>query len=275
MCPRVRHLAGRRLAGRGAGSGHRPPPGPPGTSPPPPVTPPRRCDPHHDRPCRAPGGPPGPCALRRGRAGVLTLWPWTLVPRRPGQAAGCGQDTPAPPHRPRGRGAARRRSCSRCWPTRSAPRWPRRGSPTSWWSPTTRPPRPGRAAWAHARSPTSPTAGSTRPSRTAPRGRRPTAVAALSSDLPALRPDGARRGARRRGRGPALLRRRRHGTGTTLLTAGGTPLRPRFGPGSAQAHRDDGAVPLTGTGPGCSATSTPRTTCGPRSRWASGRAPRR
>ena len=41
-----------------------------------------------------------------------------------------------------------------------------------------------------------------------------------------------------------------HGTGTTLLTAVGTPLRPRFGAGSAQAHRDDGTLALTGDWPG-------------------------
>lgn len=76
------------------------------------------------------------------------------------------------------------------------------------------------------------------------------AVAALSSDLPALRPAeltaalGAAAGA------PRCFVPDVHGTGTTLLTAVGTPLRPRFGTGSAQAHRDDGAVALAGNWPG-------------------------
>ncbi|MGY2128954.1 2-phospho-L-lactate guanylyltransferase [Blastococcus sp. SYSU DS0617] len=76
------------------------------------------------------------------------------------------------------------------------------------------------------------------------------AVAALSSDLPALRPAelaaalGAAAGA------PRCFVADVHGTGTTLLTAVGTPLRPRFGTGSAQAHREDGTVALTGDWPG-------------------------
>jgi 2-phospho-L-lactate/phosphoenolpyruvate guanylyltransferase len=76
------------------------------------------------------------------------------------------------------------------------------------------------------------------------------AVAALSSDLPAMRPGelaaalGAAEGA------PRCFVPDVHGTGTTVLTAVGTPLRPRFGTGSAQAHRDDGAVALTGDWPG-------------------------
>jgi 2-phospho-L-lactate/phosphoenolpyruvate guanylyltransferase len=41
-----------------------------------------------------------------------------------------------------------------------------------------------------------------------------------------------------------------HGTGTTLLTAMRTGLRPAFGPGSAAAHRAGGAVELTGDWPG-------------------------
>jgi len=35
-----------------------------------------------------------------------------------------------------------------------------------------------------------------------------------------------------------------------LLTGVGTELSPRFGPGSAQAHRASGAVELTGAWPG-------------------------
>jgi 2-phospho-L-lactate guanylyltransferase len=40
------------------------------------------------------------------------------------------------------------------------------------------------------------------------------------------------------------------GTGTTLLAAGpARPLAPAFGPGSADAHRHGGAMPLTGGWP--------------------------
>jgi 2-phospho-L-lactate/phosphoenolpyruvate guanylyltransferase len=77
------------------------------------------------------------------------------------------------------------------------------------------------------------------------------AVAALSSDLPALRPDElaaaltAAGGAAARCFVPDAL-----GTGTTLLTAVGTDLGPRFGTGSAQAHRASGARALSGDWPG-------------------------
>src|SRR3712207_2831049 len=47
-----------------------------------------------------------------------------------------------------------------------------------------------------------------------------------------------------------LFRSDAPGTGTTLLTAAGTALRPRFGPDSARAHADDGALALTGDWPG-------------------------
>lgn len=76
------------------------------------------------------------------------------------------------------------------------------------------------------------------------------AVAALSSDLPALRPEelaaalGAAAGLERAFVADA------QGTGTTLLTAVGTALRPAFGPGSARAHLAGGAVPLSGPWPG-------------------------
>ena len=76
------------------------------------------------------------------------------------------------------------------------------------------------------------------------------AVAALSSDLPALRPtelDGALGAA---AAAPRCFVPDAHGTGTTLLTASGTALLPRFGTDSAGAHRDGGAVPLTGDWPG-------------------------
>lgn len=76
------------------------------------------------------------------------------------------------------------------------------------------------------------------------------AVAALSSDLPALRTCelvaalGAAAGAARAFVSDA------HGTGTTLLTAVGVELQPRFGAGSAAAHLAGGAVALSGDWPG-------------------------
>ena len=76
------------------------------------------------------------------------------------------------------------------------------------------------------------------------------AVAALSSDLPALRSTelaaalAAAEGAERAFVTDA------QGTGTTLLAAVGGRLLPRFGPGSAEAHLTGGAVVLTGDWPG-------------------------
>jgi 2-phospho-L-lactate guanylyltransferase len=77
-----------------------------------------------------------------------------------------------------------------------------------------------------------------------------TAVAALSSDLPALRPGelaAALEAATGLARGFVADAQ---GTGTTLLTAVGTDLRPAFGPGSAEAHLTGGAVALAGSWPG-------------------------
>lgn len=71
-------------------------------------------------------------------------------------------------------------------------------------------------------------------------------VAALSADLPALRPAELTAALRH----AAVLGERSFvvdlaGTGTTLLAAPhGALLDPRFGPGSAQAHRDSGALPI-------------------------------
>jgi 2-phospho-L-lactate guanylyltransferase len=77
------------------------------------------------------------------------------------------------------------------------------------------------------------------------------AVAALSSDLPALRAaELADALAAAAGTGPRCFVADAGGTGTTLLTAVGTALDPRFGRGSAQAHRAGGAVELTGAWPG-------------------------
>ena len=76
-------------------------------------------------------------------------------------------------------------------------------------------------------------------------------VAALSSDLPALRPGdlgaalAAAEDATGRGR-PRAFVADADGSGTTLLTALGVPLDPRFGPRSAAAHSLTGALPLGG-----------------------------
>ena len=76
------------------------------------------------------------------------------------------------------------------------------------------------------------------------------AVAALSSDLPALRPAELAAALGSAEAAPRCFVPDADGTGTTLLTALGTPLLPRFGPGSAEAHRSGGAVALTGDWPG-------------------------
>ncbi|WP_018504530.1 2-phospho-L-lactate guanylyltransferase [Parafrankia discariae] len=72
------------------------------------------------------------------------------------------------------------------------------------------------------------------------------AVAAVSADLPALRPAELRQAlaaAPPSGRGVLADA---VGTGTVLLSAApGSPLCPSFGPGSFQAHLDSGAVDLT------------------------------
>ncbi|MGY1769804.1 2-phospho-L-lactate guanylyltransferase [Blastococcus sp. SYSU D00813] len=85
------------------------------------------------------------------------------------------------------------------------------------------------------------------------RAARTPAVAALSSDLPALRPAelaAALRAAGAAGPPARCLVADAEGTGTTLLTARAGDLAPRFGPGSAAAHAAGGAVPLTGDWPG-------------------------
>ena len=76
------------------------------------------------------------------------------------------------------------------------------------------------------------------------------AVAALSSDLPALRPEELAAALDAASAVPRAFVADAQGTGTTLLTAVGVPLRPAFGPGSADAHRSSGAVPLSGDWPG-------------------------
>src|SRR3954447_11749890 len=76
------------------------------------------------------------------------------------------------------------------------------------------------------------------------------AVAALSSDLPALRPEELAAALDAAGTAPRCFVADAEGTGTTLLTALGVPLDPRFGAGSAAAHRASGGVPLDGAWPG-------------------------
>jgi len=77
------------------------------------------------------------------------------------------------------------------------------------------------------------------------------AVAALSSDLPAVRPEELAAALTAAGGTAArCFVADAHGTGTTLLTAVGTELGPRFGAGSAEAHRASGARALTGDWPG-------------------------
>jgi 2-phospho-L-lactate guanylyltransferase len=81
-------------------------------------------------------------------------------------------------------------------------------------------------------------------------------VAALTADLPALRPDeleSALTAAAAEEPGAAAIRRfvtDAGETGTTLLTAPpGAPLDPRFGAGSARAHARSGAIRLMGDWP--------------------------
>jgi 2-phospho-L-lactate guanylyltransferase len=78
------------------------------------------------------------------------------------------------------------------------------------------------------------------------------AVAAVSSDLPALRPAELAAALEAAGAHPRCFVPDAQGTGTTLLTAAGAPLAPAFGPGSAAAHRAGGAVELAGPWPGLS-----------------------
>jgi 2-phospho-L-lactate guanylyltransferase len=86
------------------------------------------------------------------------------------------------------------------------------------------------------------------------RSARTAAVAALSSDLPALRPAelaaALAQADEQAAHFPRCFVADAPGTGTTLLTAAGVPLRPRFGPGSAAAHEADGARRLSGDWPG-------------------------
>lgn len=75
------------------------------------------------------------------------------------------------------------------------------------------------------------------------------AIAAVSSDLPALRPSELSTGLQACARHPRAVVCDTVGTGTTLLAA--TPphgLTPRFGPRSRAFHRYDGYVEITASG---------------------------
>ncbi|MBM7805525.1 2-phospho-L-lactate guanylyltransferase [Geodermatophilus bullaregiensis] len=76
------------------------------------------------------------------------------------------------------------------------------------------------------------------------------AVAALSSDLPALRPAELAAALAAAAAVPRCFVADAAGTGTTLLAAAGVPLDPRFGRGSAAAHAATGAAALAGDWPG-------------------------
>ena len=75
-------------------------------------------------------------------------------------------------------------------------------------------------------------------------------VAALHSDLPALRPAELDDALGRAAVVPRSFVADADGTGTTLLAVTDGDLRPAFGRGSAAAHAAGGAVALTGDWPG-------------------------
>lgn len=75
-------------------------------------------------------------------------------------------------------------------------------------------------------------------------------VAALSSDLAALRTAELTAALDRAAGHPRSFVADAEGTGTTLLAVTGGDLDPRFGRGSAAAHAASGAVPLDGGWPG-------------------------
>jgi 2-phospho-L-lactate/phosphoenolpyruvate guanylyltransferase len=75
-------------------------------------------------------------------------------------------------------------------------------------------------------------------------------VAALSSDLPALRPGELTAALQAAAAVPRAFVADAAGSGTTLLAVTHGALAPRFGPASAVAHATGGAVPLDGDWPG-------------------------
>ena len=77
-----------------------------------------------------------------------------------------------------------------------------------------------------------------------------TALAALGADLPALRPTELAAALTAAESHPRAYVADAEGTGTVLLAAAPeVPLAPRFGPDSARAHRESGAVELRGDWP--------------------------
>jgi 2-phospho-L-lactate guanylyltransferase len=72
----------------------------------------------------------------------------------------------------------------------------------------------------------------------------------LQGDLPALQPQELSEAIAAARTYPRSFVGDRHGTGTSALIALGVALDPRFGPDSAQRHRDSGAIELTGAWPG-------------------------
>ena len=75
-------------------------------------------------------------------------------------------------------------------------------------------------------------------------------LAVLQGDLPALRPAELSQALEAARLSSRSFVADRHGTGTAALFAFGAPLDPRFGPHSAERHRDSGAVELGGPWPG-------------------------
>jgi 2-phospho-L-lactate guanylyltransferase len=72
-------------------------------------------------------------------------------------------------------------------------------------------------------------------------------IGALQSDLPALGAGNELDTAINAAAGERAFCADHLGTGTTLLlSAAGAPLDPRFGEGSAAAHAESGAIPLSG-----------------------------
>lgn len=77
------------------------------------------------------------------------------------------------------------------------------------------------------------------------------AIAALSSDLPAVTPEELSSALTAAGAAPRSFVPDHSGAGTTLLTAApGVPLAPEFGHESRERHRRSGAVELQGDWPG-------------------------
>ena len=75
-------------------------------------------------------------------------------------------------------------------------------------------------------------------------------VVALQGDLPALQSHELAEAIEAARRYPRSFAADRHGTGTSALFAFAVPLDPRFGVDSAAAHRNSGAIELTGGWPG-------------------------